>query len=139
MKIISIRQPWASLIIHHGKNIENRTWPTRYRGPLLIHASQRKDDITPKDILDRYGVRVSTHNFPTGGIIGIVDLVDCVADHPSRWFEGEYGFVLKNPRQLRFQAWSGQLGIFEAPRELLVKLRVDHSTKKPWPITGSAA
>jgi hypothetical protein len=39
MKIITIRQPWAHLIVNGSKNIENRTWPTSYRGPVLIHAS----------------------------------------------------------------------------------------------------
>jgi len=35
---LSIRQPWAWLIVQGHKPIENRTWPTTYRGPLLIHA-----------------------------------------------------------------------------------------------------
>jgi hypothetical protein len=50
MKIISIRQPWASLIVSGIKDIENRTWPTRYRGPVLIHASQRADDATSDEL-----------------------------------------------------------------------------------------
>jgi hypothetical protein len=40
MKILSVRQPWAALIVSGHKDIENRTWSTRYRGPVLIHASQ---------------------------------------------------------------------------------------------------
>ena len=40
MKCISIRQPWASLIIHHGKDIENRDWGTNVRGRVLIHAAK---------------------------------------------------------------------------------------------------
>ncbi len=39
MKILSIRQPWAYLISSGSKNIENRTWPTKYRGLFLVHAS----------------------------------------------------------------------------------------------------
>ena len=42
MKTLSIRPPWAWLIVHlpgPWKNVENRSWPTRYRGPLLIHSS----------------------------------------------------------------------------------------------------
>ena len=39
MKCISIRQPWAWLIIKGVKPVENRTWSSSYRGPLLIHAS----------------------------------------------------------------------------------------------------
>lgn len=37
---ISIRAPWWWLISHGGKDIVNRSWRTRYRGPVLIHASQ---------------------------------------------------------------------------------------------------
>jgi ASCH domain-containing protein len=48
MKIISIRQPWASLIVSGAKDVENRTWPTRYRGPVLVHASQRADSVTER-------------------------------------------------------------------------------------------
>ena len=41
MRALSIKQPWASLIVHHGKDIENRTWPTKIRGRIAIHASKR--------------------------------------------------------------------------------------------------
>ena len=41
MKALSLRQPWASLIANGHKTIETRTWRTRYRGPLAIHASMR--------------------------------------------------------------------------------------------------
>jgi hypothetical protein len=45
-KALSIRQPWAHLIVAGIKQIENRTWTTRYRGPLLIHAGQLWHDET---------------------------------------------------------------------------------------------
>ena len=41
MKVIVIRQPWAWLIVNGYKDVENRTWVTRYRGMLLIQASAR--------------------------------------------------------------------------------------------------
>ncbi|NBF09766.1 ASCH domain-containing protein [Pseudomonas sp. Fl4BN1] len=40
MKALSIRQPWAWLIIHGGKDVENRSWHTKYRGRFLVHASK---------------------------------------------------------------------------------------------------
>ena len=40
MRTLSIRQPWAWLIVHGHKDVENREWATDYRGPLLIHASK---------------------------------------------------------------------------------------------------
>ena len=41
MKALSIINPWAHLIMYHGKNIENRSWRTDYRGRLLIHVSKK--------------------------------------------------------------------------------------------------
>lgn len=40
MIALSIRQPWAWHILNSGKDIENRDWPTRFRGRVLIHASK---------------------------------------------------------------------------------------------------
>lgn len=48
-----------------------------------------------------------------GGIVGEVDLVDCVIRSKSAWFEGPYGFVLANPKPLPFVACKGRLGFFE--------------------------
>ena len=122
MKIISIRQPWASLIVNGIKDIENRSWSTNYRGRVLIHASQTEDKISSVELKQRYGVNAPTYR-PTGGVIGVADIVDCVEEHDSKWFDGEdYGFVLKNPRSLRFVRWPGQLGLREASRGLLAKI-----------------
>jgi hypothetical protein len=41
MKTLTVRQPWASLIVTGAKDVENRSWPTSYRGTLLIHAGVR--------------------------------------------------------------------------------------------------
>lgn len=49
-----------------------------------------------------------------GGIIGMVDLVDVVAEHASRWFVGPVGSVLKNPKPLPFQLCKGQLGLLRS-------------------------
>lgn len=105
MKCLSIRQPWASLIIYDGKDIENRTWPTSYRGPVLVHAAMK-----PDDIID--------HTMSQGGIIGIVDVVDCVTQSSSRWWHGPYGFVLKNARPLPFMPCKGRLGFFAPPENV---------------------
>ena len=129
MKIISIRQPWASLIVMGGKSvqteavelkdIENRTWATAYRGPVLVHASQRPDDITPDEIERRFGVRLTSEQ-KLGGIVGITEIVDCVRPHPSLWYApGCYGFVLANSRPLPFVPWKGALSLRSAPAELL--------------------
>jgi len=96
MKALSVQQPYADKIIFRGKNIENRTWPTNFRGTVAIHASMNlhPDADELSDNKKKQLVR--------GAIIGVVDVVDCVDKHKSKWFQkGFIGFVLKNPRPLK--------------------------------------
>jgi hypothetical protein len=148
---LSIRQPWASLIILAGKDIENRSWPAYRRGPILIHAAkgmtwddylgglsfayridpklvealgvltvsasmgfivdESKQHITRIDLA--YGLRDCP--LPRGGIIGSVNLVDCVRQSTSPWFVGPNGFVMRDPRPLPFVPFKGERGFFEIP------------------------
>ncbi len=128
MKALSIQQPWAWAIFN-GKPVENRTWSTLYRGPLLIHAGKKFDDAGFAWIaMNHKRLAISLDNIPNleffkrGGFLGIVDLVDCVMRHDSPWFFGPRGLVFKNPRLLdQFITFPGRLGIFEVP-EGTVKL-----------------
>jgi hypothetical protein len=52
-------------------------------------------------------------DLPRGGIVGIAEIAECVKEHPSPWFFGRYGFVLRNARPLPFRPCVGQLGFFE--------------------------
>jgi len=72
-KALSIRQPWAHLIVAGIKQIENRTWTTRYRGPLLIHAGQLWHDETIADIERRHRIAIP-RDLQLGGIVGIATL-----------------------------------------------------------------
>jgi hypothetical protein len=116
VKAISIRQPWAWLIVHGHKDVENRKWATAYRGPILIHAGR-----TPDPDLERLRDRWLREGIPVpdaaaleyGGVVGQATVVDCVTAHPSRWFWGPYGFVLTEARPLPFFPIAGRLGIFE--------------------------
>jgi hypothetical protein len=116
MKILSIRQPWAYLITQGSKDIENRSWPTSYRGPFLVQASRT---------LDRPGCvehGLDPSKLQTGGVVGIAEIVDCVQEHQSKWFFGPYGFVLKNRGPLPFVEWPGALSLRDAPTELLRRI-----------------
>jgi ASCH domain len=125
MKIISIRQPWASLIASGAKDVENRTWPTRYRGPILIHASQRPDNISREDIERRFGISPPSRQ-PLGGVVGIADIVDCMKTHESKWYaQDHYAFVLMNARPLPFVRWRGALSLRAAPLELIELLSIE--------------
>ena len=77
--ILSIRPIWAYQILRDGKDIENRTWQTSYRGPLYIHVSKTFESANEKL---RFYARYPDARI--GGVAGIVDLVNCVRDHRSR-------------------------------------------------------
>ena len=119
MKALSIRQPWAWLIVNGYKPIENRDWATYYRGPLAIHASgtkRRKEFEQAKKLLSSIGLDesiIDKTRFDFGGIVGQVRLVDCVDKSDSPWFTGKYGFVLADPVALPFFPYKGKLGYFE--------------------------
>ena len=112
MKTLSIQQPWAHLIVRGLKPIENRTWTTDYRGPLLIHAGQ-KMSVAIEAIEQAFGLTIDRTLLHFGAIIGQVDLVDVIRKSDSPWFDGPYGFVLRNPRALRPIPWRGQLKLFD--------------------------
>jgi ASCH domain len=125
LKILSIRQPWAALIVGGFKDVENRTWPTRYRGLVLIHASLRADDTSSEDIERRFAVSLPAE-LPLGGIVGMTEIVDCVRPHPSKWYApGHYAFVLAKSRSLPFVKWKGALLLRDAPAGLLDMLNMD--------------
>ncbi|HVO28018.1 MAG TPA: ASCH domain-containing protein [Candidatus Margulisiibacteriota bacterium] len=117
MKAITIKQPWAWAIFA-GKDIENRSWYTHYRGPLLIHAgaAYQANARLPRGIHppDR-------HELEFSAIIGVVDLADVVQRSKSRWFQGDYGFVLRNPRAISPPIpCKGRLGLW-TPTETQVR------------------
>ncbi len=132
MKAISIRQPWAWLIVHGGKDIENRTWPTRYRGPVLIHAAKgmtreewedawtfaQGTGASPKAI----AAGITRDTIDRGGFVGMADLTDCVPweRRVSRWHIAHcFGFKLDNVRPIPFTPYTGALGLFDVPEGIV--------------------
>ena len=119
MKTITIKQPWASLIVHGIKDIENRTWPCKkYIGQrVLIHAAGshgRKFSIDLTDAQTKAAFATIAKetmfgNMPFGSIIGSVEIIGCSINHPSIWAEKTdaddkgyyenpvYNWVLANP------------------------------------------
>jgi ASCH domain len=126
---LAVKQPWAALLVAGLKTVEVRTWMTRRRGRLLIHASKIPDDrpegwalITP-ELSELAALR--------GGIIGIGELVDCVRYNTAKeftaavaahrnspeWFRpsGLFGFVFQNLRPIAYHACPGQTMFFGVP------------------------
>ena len=107
MKVLTVKQPWAYLICSGIKDIENRTWPTKFSGRILIHASAKPAN-KPYMILndeqckaiEESGKGVDFLQSYTNGsqIIGSVEIVNCVKGHSSIWAEKDaYNWVLANP------------------------------------------
>ncbi|MCW7459585.1 ASCH domain-containing protein [Leptospira bandrabouensis] len=120
MKVLSIQQPYAELIVSGIKDVENRSWPTKFRGEFLIHASKHFDNESFK-YLSIYGSHfegMTKSDFLLGGIVGKSTLIDCVTkeninQYNHGWFTGKYGFVLKDSCRVEFIPLKGRLGFFE--------------------------
>jgi hypothetical protein len=137
---LSLRQPWAWLVVNGYKDIENRSWRTTHRGPLLIHASLSKEDFTTETISDirrDYRIDVPTE-LNIGGIVGIVDVVDCVEDHRSRWFSGDRGWVLANARLLPFRECKGSFSKKSGGRRMTKLRNNDEARMTKCPIRTSS-
>jgi hypothetical protein len=121
MLSLSIRQPWAWLIIQGFKDIENRSWEVHYRGSILIHASKSNGKteyaIAQQLICDRsLSIKIPPlEHLPTGGIVGVANLTTITTDSPSPWaIAGQYHWHLSHPRPVDFHPCKGQQGLFSA-------------------------
>lgn len=109
MKAISIKQPWASLIVHGIKDIENRTWKTNFRGRVYIHASAKIAFVGSyrENLPHRFWIDLSESERSSlinsfqhrGSIIGEVDIIDCVINHSSIWAEKTEGITDTNTKE----------------------------------------
>ncbi len=132
MKALSVRAPWWWFILHAGKDIENRDWPTSFRGTIYLHAGKWfsepaviEDASSALDCYEASGfsakgsISWEAMKAARGCIVGKVDIVDCVTQSESPWFFGKYGFVLANPivftRPIPF---TGALYLFDVPDDI---------------------
>jgi len=121
MKVLSIKQPWASLIVQGLKDIENRTWKTNFRGRILIHASQNDFDFRGKMTSEYQREYINKIQKPYihGAIIGSVEIVDCIestSDQNQSWGDLYcYHWKLRNAKILREPIFDvkGKLGLWE--------------------------
>lgn len=118
MKAISIRQPWAWLIVNGFKDIENRSWDTKYRGLVLIHAAKTKPTAAEwyeaQTICQRLGIAFpSFAEMDKGGIVGYTHITGTTRESASPWFFGPVGFELHGSKPLPFHPLKGRLSFFE--------------------------
>lgn len=131
MKALSIRQPWVWGIMSAGKKIENREWPTKYRGTVLIHAAKGLTKAEYAEFvfwweyhfkrrpLATYPKCPPMDDLPRGGIVGRARIVDCIEASTDPWFMGRYGFVLADVDPIPFIPYKGALGLFDVPDEVV--------------------
>jgi hypothetical protein len=146
MKALSIRQPWAGLIVAGIKNIENRSWMTKYQGPLVIVSTKTPEKPDVWRVV-RAKVKELGLAFPEslcncdGYALGVVDFRHVVyladdgeieTDHPhlttaiyQTWWERDsVGFILEHPRRLPHPLpVRGALGLYTLPAEVAAKIK----------------
>lgn len=117
MKVLSLKQPFAELIVSGKKTIELRKWNTRFRGEFLVHASKSPD----WEAMERFGFK----KLPCGFIVGKAKLVDVKKYADSEEFEedkekhlansswGEYGFLLEGAERVKPIEVKGKLGFWD--------------------------
>jgi hypothetical protein len=124
-RVLSIQQPWASLIVGGHKAMETRSWATKYRGPLLIHAS-KKPHRGPLGFSITMTIEnlIGAGDLPLGAIIGQVNLVDVITTEAVKkismqeyelgdYSMGRYAWVLEDPVAFKTPIPAkGQLGIW---------------------------
>lgn len=120
MKCLTIKQPWAHLILRKGKDTENRSRRSHFRGRFLVHAGLTLDE----EAFDWFtqgmdGRAIQKIRDDRGKILGSVEMVDCVQSSNSRWFQGPFGYVLKNPIIFANPTpYKGKLNFFDVPEDI---------------------
>jgi hypothetical protein len=103
--VLSVKNPWAFLIVSGLKDVENRSWKTNYRGKLLIHSTQTpikfnnyNELFTPDQIKELQDNNTNFNNLSNSAIIGEVDLINCIQNSDSIWAEyGQWHWIISNP------------------------------------------
>lgn len=138
MKLLTVRQPWAQAIFEAGKTIENRSFPTDYRGTVAIHAARADDDRALSHARTRDALRAllreheqCDYDLEHGVILGTVELVVCAPrrqyiTRANQWAQANAGFYwqLDEPRKISPTIpIRGQMGLREVPEHIETVIR----------------
>jgi len=147
MKCLSLTQPWATLVAIGVKRYETRTWWTKYRGPLAIHAAKSFPAYTARNLCEREPFRsaleavdvTNSRQLPLGAIIAVGKLINIQRIWMQRdgtllgrpvplsaqeeafgdYTQGRYAWILSDVRAIKPVPFPGRLGLFEVPDKLL--------------------
>ena len=121
MKALSLRQPYAELIVSGNKTIEVRNWNTKFRGEFLVHASKQ----IMNDDCNKFNLNPNT--ITTGAVVGKATVIDVKKYKSLEEFEKDgdkhrarknffkkpcYGFILENPKRISPIPAKGFLNFF---------------------------
>ena len=129
MRLLTVHQPWADLIVGGLKRYENRSWPTAYRGPVAIHAGKSRKSLAKlPDVLRVLAAAGQDYEGPWefGSVLGVANLTACdnqvpAADFASGPFCWEFSQPLILPHPI---PWKGALGLVKCPEELQAEIRL---------------
>ena len=133
LKALSIRQPWSWLIINQMKDVENRSWQTKYRGQFIVHAGAKVDKNAYEWLSDR-GVKLPPiHELTTSAFLGTAVLLECVTAPEGKlispWADDSgFCFVLDTDKTLAFDSpipGPGALGFFSPSPEIIFPQNVN--------------
>ena len=131
MKALTICQPYAQLIVRGEKRVENREWPTRYRGPLAIHAGVSREWLQPEDLV---AFELLHDPLVFGAVVGVANLVAClhieaitlakvekrfpwIRDHEHT--NGTWCWVLEDVRRFDPIPWKGAQRLWTLPEGIV--------------------
>lgn len=145
---LSIRQPWLWAIVHAGKRCENRTWSTKYRGPVFLHAAKGmkreeyqsfaywwQHEFPGRRPLQTYPALPAMDQLERGGILARANIIDCIRSQHAMpfgitraqadsfivpWWQGPVGIILSEVKPVPFVPCQGKLGLFEIEEPLNV-------------------
>lgn len=125
VRALTVKQPWAELIVTGLKDVENRSKRTSYRGRFAVHAGLKRADFDDLDLsamprkLRRPIEDAWQRHDNAGRVLGTVELVDCVDNSPSPWAISSYWhWILRDPRPYaRAIPAKGQLGLWDWQRQ----------------------
>ena len=138
MKAISLTQPWATLVVTGEKKIETRSWRANYRGVLAVHASKGFPKEAKELIYQEpFKSALSKHHYlennqlPTGAIIGLIRLEDCVTTNYIRlhdlttkefafgdYSDNRWAWILSEAQQIKETECKGMLGLWTVPKDI---------------------
>ena len=137
IRALTIGQPWAELILRHRKPFEIRSWTTKYRGLILIHAGLKWN------AADAEALGITKEEVTRGAFVGVAKLkavrrftrADAKLLREKRgglggWGPGEYAWVLAAVHRIKPIPAKGQLGLYRPPERLLRRVEKDLEARK---------